>query len=194
MTTLDCRAQQCPHPVVATRKALLAAPDAPLTVLVGDDTARQNVTRLAASLGFTVQETPADGGFALALAPGSRPEAQRAMTTAGGRTVLFLTSDVMGAGSDELGRLLLKNFLFTLTELEQVPDAIYCVNAGVKLACRGSESREALEKLACMGTDIACCGLCLDYFHLKEELAVGRATNMLEIAESLLSAGRIIRP
>lgn len=194
MQTLDCRAQQCPHPVVAARKALLAAPDAPLTVLVGDDIARQNVTRLGASLGFSVRESATEGGFALTLTPGARLAGNIATAPASGKTILFLTADVMGSGSDELGRLLLKNFLFTLTEFDTVPDAIYCVNAGVKLACRGSESREALEKLACMGTDIACCGLCLDFFHLKEELAVGRATNMLEIAESLQQAGRIIRP
>ncbi|HAD04971.1 MAG: hypothetical protein A2091_08065 [Desulfuromonadales bacterium GWD2_61_12] len=194
MTTLDCRAQQCPYPVVAARQALLAAPEQVLTVLVGDDTARQNVTRLAISLGCAVQEAPTEGGFALTLTPGLRPPPGGATATVSGKTVLFIASDVMGSGNDDLGKLLLKNFLFTLTELDAAPDAIYLVNAGVKLAVHGAESREALDKLACMGTDIAACGLCLDFFHLKEELAVGRVTNMLDIAEGLLHAGRIVRP
>ena len=100
----------------------------------------------------------------------------------------------MGSGNDELGRLLLRNYLMTLLDLDQAPDLLYFVNSGVKLACRGSEVREALEQLGCRGTDIAACGLCLEFLGLKEELAVGRTTNMFEIAQSLSTAGRVIRP
>jgi selenium metabolism protein YedF len=193
MQTLDCRQQQCPHPVVAARKALLAAPQAPLTVLVGDDIARQNIIRLGESFGCQLSAAPVEGGFALTLTPGAKPATAAATASVSGKTVLFLASDSMGSGSDELGQLLLKNYLFTLTELGQAPDAIFCVNAAVKLVVREAETREALEKLACMGTDIAACGLCLDFFHLKEQLAVGRVTNMLDIAENLQQAGKIIR-
>lgn len=193
MKTLDCRAHKCPHPVVETRRLLLAEPGLPLTVLVGDEAARENISRLAASQGYGIRVEPAEGGFALELSPGEKPAA-----TAGpavqGKTVAFVSSDAMGSGSDELGRILLKNFLFTLTELESVPDVLLFVNAGVKLTTEGSEALEALEKLACLGADIASCGLCLDYYHLKETLAVGRVTNMLDIAETLQKAGRIIRP
>lgn len=193
MKILDCRAHKCPHPVVETRKQMLAEPGAALTVLVGDTTARENISRLAASQGYTVRAEPTEGGFALQLNPGEKP-AETAGPAVQGKTVAFVSSDAMGNGSDELGRLLMKNFLFTLTELETVPDVLLFVNAGVKLTTEGSESLEALEKIACMGADIASCGLCLDFFHLKEKLAVGRATNMLDIAETLQKAGRIIRP
>jgi selenium metabolism protein YedF len=193
MKTLDCRAHRCPHPVVETRRLLLSEPGLPVTVLVGDETARENVCRLARSEGYEIRVSETEGGFALALTPGEKPPGAVAPAVRG-KTVAFVTSDGMGSGSEELGRLLLKNFLFTLTELERVPDVILFVNAGVKLACRGSETLDALEKLACLGTDIAACGLCLDFFHLKAELAVGRATNMLDIAETLLKAGRVIRP
>ena len=193
MKTLDCRAQKCPHPVVEARRLLLSEPGLPVTVLVGDDTARENVSRLARSEGYEIRVSETEGGFALALTPGEKP-AGIAAPAVRGKTVAFVTADVMGSGSDELGRLLLKNFLFTLAELESVPDVILFVNAGVKLACRGSEALDALEKLACLGTDIAACGLCLDFFHLKEDLAVGRVTNMLNIAQTLQQAGRIIRP
>jgi len=193
MTTLDCRAHRCPHPVVETRKLLLAEPDTELTVLVGDDAARENVSRLAAGQGYGVRVEDAEGGFALVLTPGITP-AEAAGAAVQGKTVAFISSDAMGSGSDELGRLLMKNFLFTLTELETAPDVLLFVNAGVKLTTDGSEALEALEKLACMGADVASCGLCLDYFHLKDKLAVGRVTNMLDIAQTLRKAGRTIRP
>jgi selenium metabolism protein YedF len=179
--------------VVETRKLLLAEPGAPLTVLVGDATGRENISRLAASQGYSVRVTTTEGGFALELTPGEKP-AEAAGPAVQGKTVAFIAADAMGSGSDELGRILLKNFLFTLTELETVPDVLLFVNAGVKLTTAGSEALEALEKLACMGADIASCGLCLDYYHLKDKLAVGRVTNMLDIAETLQKAGRTIRP
>jgi selenium metabolism protein YedF len=194
MKTLDCRAHQCPKPVVDTRKALLAAPGEPLSVLVGDTVARENVARLAASQGYAVAASPTEGGFALELTPGAAPPAHRADGAATGPTVVFVTAETLGSGDDQLGRLLMKNFLITLLELDQAPDALYFVNAGVKLACAGSELLEALDQLACRGTDIAACGLCLDFFGLKEQLTAGRATNMFDIVTTLSNAGKVIRP
>ncbi len=194
MKTLDCRAYKCPHPVVETRKLLIAEPGIPLAVLVGDETSRENVTRLAKSRGYQVKTDPAEGGFTLELTPGGEAVAGAATAPAQEKTVVFVASDAMGSGSDELGRLLMKNFLFTLLELDPVPDTLLFVNAGVKLTARGSEVLEAMDKLACLGADIASCGLCLDYYHLKEDLAVGRVTNMLEIAETLRQADRTLRP
>ncbi len=193
MNTLDCRAHKCPQPVVETRKKLLSAPGEPLTVLVGDATARENVSRMARSQGYGVKESTTEGGFALELSPGA-PPGSTTEAPAEGKTVVYIGSDQMGSGDPELGRILLKNFIFTLTEAEQTVDTIFFVNAGVKLACRGSELIEALEKLACLGADIASCGLCLEFYGLKERLAVGRSSNMLEIVEGLQKAGRILRP
>lgn len=194
MKTLDCRAHKCPYPVVEARKLILAEPGIPVCVLVGDDTARENVSRLAKSQGYAVQIQSSEGGFALELTPSGESQTAAVGAAIQGKTVVFVASDAMGNGSDELGHILLKNFIFTLTELDPAPNALLFVNAGVKLTSKGSDVLDALEKLACMGADIASCGLCLDYFHLKEQLAVGRVTNMLDIAETLRTAGRTIRP
>ncbi|MDO3377060.1 sulfurtransferase-like selenium metabolism protein YedF [Geoalkalibacter halelectricus] len=194
MQTLDCRRQQCPHPVIETRKLILASSGEPLEVLVGDEIARENVTRLAQNQGYQVSTSAAEGGFALRLTRGDRQPADRAVPAVSGQTLVFISADTLGAGSDELGRVLLKNFIFTLAELDTPPDSIYFVNAGVKLVCAASEVREALEKLACAGTDIAACGLCLEFFHLIDQVAVGRVTNILDIVTALSEAGRIIRP
>lgn len=194
MKILDCRGQVCPYPVVEARKLLLAEPGIPVQILVGDDIARDNITRLATSQGYHITTESTSGGFSLQLTPGSAATATATAAAIRGKSVLFLTADTLGSGDDELGRLLLKNYLFTLTELAAAPDTILLVNAGVKLACSGSEVREALDQLACLGSDIASCGLCLDFYHLKDQLQVGRITNMLDIADSLHQAGRIIRP
>ena len=194
MKQIDCRNWQCPQPVIEVRKAILADPQEILEVLLADDAAYQNVSRLAQNSGFSIQEKSGDGFTCLTLTPGQAPDKTAVKPQIGGSTVLLCASEKLGEGDEELGRLLLKNFLITLLDTTGIPDAIYFVNSGVKLACAGAETVEILEKLACRGIDIASCGLCLEYYKLKEKLQVGRITNMLEIAEAQLSAGRIIRP
>ena len=193
MSILDCRGQQCPHPVVQVRRQLLAAPATPLQVLVSDAAARDNVSRLAASLGYQVRVEATGGDFSLELSPGEQPAAAIAGAVAG-PTVLFIASDQMGQGDPDLGHLLLKNFLFTLAENDKAPDQVLFVNAGARLTVHGSDVIEALQKLADLGADIATCGLCLEFFGLKDALRIGRVTNMLEIATALQTAGRIVRP
>lgn len=194
MKQIDCRNWQCPQPVIEVRKALLADPDQVVEVLLADEAALENVRRLAESSGYAVNEEPGEEFVSLVLTPGSQQQAQNNAVAVSGPTVLLCASDKLGEGDEELGQLLLKNFFITLLDTTEVPDKIYFVNAGVKLACSGAETVEILNKLACRGVDIASCGLCLDFYKLKEDLQVGRITNMLEIAEAQLNAGRIIRP
>lgn len=193
MKTLDLRNLQCPHPVIQSRKALLDEPGIDLTVLISDETARDNLTRLAGSMNYSAQVTSEGDGFHVILTPDTsqQSDSNQAVTR---RTVVFITAETMGSGDDELGRLLLKNFLITMTEMTDLPEAIYLVNAGVKLVCEGSELLEVFDKLGCLGIDIAACGLCLEFFHLKEKHSLGRTTNMLEIAAALQNADGIIKP
>jgi selenium metabolism protein YedF len=193
METLDCRGQQCPQPVVQTRQLMLAQPASTLKVLVDDDVARDNITRLAKSLGYTASIDQSAATFEISLTPGDAPKKAETSTSNSGPTVLFIGSDEMGSGDTKLGQILMKNFIFTLIEADKAPDAIYFVNSGVKLTVGGSDVIEALEELANRGVDVASCGLCLEFFDVKESLAVGRISNMLELVNALEGAGNIIR-
>ncbi len=196
MKQLDYRQFQCPHPVVETRKEILANPGLTFQVLVADQVSCENIGRLATSLNYRLDQQPAEQGYLLTLTPAAGATTETAEPTpapsAAGQAVVFISSDRMGDGDPELGKILLKNYLITLTELDQLPATILFVNSGVRLACQGSEVLEALNRLACSGVDIASCGLCLDFYQLKEKLAVGRITNMLEIAEAQLQTGRLV--
>ena len=107
--------------------------------------------------------------------------------------VIFITSDQMGNGDAKLGQILMKNFIFTLIEADKLPDAIYCVNSGVRLTIDDSDVLEPLVELANRGVDIASCGLCLEFFDAKDALAVGRISNMLDLVNALEGAGNIVR-
>jgi selenium metabolism protein YedF len=193
MVILDCRGQQCPQPVVQVRHQMLVSPEAPLRVMVSDAAARDNVARLAASRGYRIDVSAQAGGFQLDLAPAGAAAGQPA-GPASGPTVILIASDQMGSGDVKLGQILMKNFLFTLAENDSAPDLLLFVNAGARLTVGGSDVIEPLQRLIELGTDIATCGLCLEFFGLKEALVTGRVTNMLEIATSLQTAGRVIRP
>ena len=191
MKDLDVRGMACPLPVVSVKRALEEGEGA-LRVLLDDGTPRENVRRFAEGRGLQVLEEPAEGGYALTLSGGGAPASAGAAGPAGPVVMLF-SSDRLGDGPEELGRLLMKNFIMTLTELSEPPDRMLFINTGVHLTTDGSEVLEALGALANRGAEILSCGICLDFFHKKDKLAAGQVTNLFTAAESMLKAGSFIR-
>jgi selenium metabolism protein YedF len=110
------------------------------------------------------------------------------------RTAVLLASEVLGQGEDELGRILMRSFLKTMLELDPLPWRLLLLNTGVKLAIEESDLIDDLRALAGRGVEILCCGTCLDYFHSKDLLQVGRISNMHEILSSLAGADQVLRP
>ena len=99
--------------------------------------------------------------------------------------VLFIDSDSLGRGSEELGKILMRSLLQTLEQMEPRPKTIIFLNSGVKLACEGSEVLEDLQEFSKKGVEILSCGTCLDYFGIKKKLLVGKVSNMFENIELL---------
>jgi len=195
MQTIDCRNMACPLPVVTVKRALEGAGGESIRVLLDDGAPRENVIRFAAGRGYRVSEEIADGGYALVIdGVGSAEAEDAANPRKSGPAVILVASDRLGDGPEELGRLLMKNFLITLLDLQKLPDRIFFVNTGVLLTTEGSELLGALEQLGNRGVEILSCGVCLDYFQRKDKLSVGQVTNMFTIADALLTSGEVIRP
>jgi selenium metabolism protein YedF len=203
---VDARGRACPEPVVLTKKALETADE--ITVIVDNSTAEENVRRFAVSRKCTVQverqggesrlliKKPLHGGDSSgarkAEIPGhAQDEALR--QAASGPLVLVIASDRMGAGNDELGMVLMRSFLHTLGEAEQSPDTMIFFNTGVRLAVQGSEVLDDLRALCNKGVRMLVCGTCLGFFEMKDKLAVGQVSNMYDITETMLGAGKVIR-
>ena len=193
--------EQCPIPVVKTLKALQALTGpACVEVHVDNETAVQNVTRLAANKQIPVRsEKLEENHFVLYLeaekaAEASQPETAACQPDRRGDLVVAVTSDAMGHGSEELGRTLMKGFLYALSQQEELPATILFYNGGAKLTTQGSLSLEDLKSMEAQGVQILTCGTCLNYYGLTERLAVGGVTNMYAIVETLTKAGRVVKP
>ncbi|NTW77969.1 MAG: sulfurtransferase-like selenium metabolism protein YedF [Syntrophaceae bacterium] len=194
MKIIDCRKMACPIPVITTKRALEEAAGETVQIILDPGAPRENVTRFASGRGYTVQEAAFEDGYALTIGGGDPAPVGRATETAPeGKAVILVTSDRLGDGADELGRLLMKNFIITLLDLERLPDRMLFLNSGVLLTSEGSEVLEALEALGNRGVEILSCGICLDFYHKKDSLKAGSATNMFTTAESLMQAGSVIR-
>lgn len=200
MIQLDYSQHKCPYPVVETRKQILANPGQSLEVLVGDQAGRDNVSRLADKMGYQAGAEATGTGFRLTLTPNGEavaatPQQQPDKVVVGsGKTVIYCGSDRMGDGDDGFGRVLMRNFITTLLEMDPLPDMVLFVNSGINLTTEGSDVLEALEKLHDQGVDLATCGLCLEFYQKKEQLKVGRVTNMYEMVEVQCQALRVVSP
>lgn len=194
---IDARNLKCPKPVVLTLEALPKLKDGEsLDILVNDNVALSNLMRLAASkkLDFYANQQGAD--TVIKLVPradseiGSDTAAEEAQAfcdvpaaAPAAPTVIAVDTDTMGRGNEELGHILMKGFIYALAHQEKVPDTMLFYNGGAHLTCEGSESLDDIKELAARGTKILTCGTCLDFYGIKDKLAVGEVTNLYAIAE-----------
>jgi selenium metabolism protein YedF len=193
---IDARSKACPEPVVLTKKALETHDE--VVVLVNDKVAEENVSRLAQGMGCSVsiERTGDEASLRIIRPSASAGESVGACTGfygLSGPVVVVIASDCMGSGNDELGRVLMKSFLHTLAEGTLKPEVMIFLNTGVKLAAQGSEVLDDLKALADAGVRVLACGTCLGFFKLKDKLGVGRISNMYDISETMLKAGKVIR-
>ena len=199
---IDCRGMACPLPVVNAKKAAeeLHAGDQ-LTVLVDNETAVQNLTRFASHKGHKTRgEKKGEKEYAVIMEIGSNSsepetEAQECAVDMRKKGMLVvLSANTMGSGDEKLGTALMKAFVFALTKQDQLPETILCYNTGAYLTCQDADTLEDLKLLESEGVTILTCGTCLDFYGLKEKLAVGGVTNMYDIVERMEKAAVVVKP
>ena len=201
---VDCKGMACPLPVVNAKKAAeeLNSGDV-LTILVDNEIAVQNLIRFGEHRGFTVTaEKKAEKEYAVIMnivGGNERKVVKEEAAVCGPDSrrkgmLVVLSANTMGSGDPKLGTTLMKAFVFALTKQDQLPDTVLCYNTGAYLTCEGADTLEDLKLLESEGVTILTCGTCLDFYGLKEKLAVGGATNMYDIVERMENAAQIIKP
>lgn len=202
MITVNAMGDACPIPVIKTKKAMQGVTGAEtIEVLVDNEIAVQNVTKMAQSSGGTVtSEKLGEKEFKVTIQLNGAVQSQEeeaivnCVPDSRKNTVVVISADHMGEGKEDLGKVLLKGFIYALTQLDELPKAILFYNGGAKITTEGSDSLEDLKTLESQGVEIMTCGTCLDYYGLKEKLQVGTVTNMYSIVETMNGADKVIRP
>ena len=214
---IDARGKQCPLPVIEAKNAIAGMTEAgTVEVLVDNEIAVQNLTKMANHKGLVARsEKKAEqeyvvwievteeaarenaGRGAKAPAASQRAEEKEEACMPDGRkkkTVVVLGADHMGEGDEKLGKILMKGFVYALTQLEELPETVLLYNSGAYLSCEGSDSLEDLKSLEAQGVEIMTCGTCLNHYGLTEKLGVGSVTNMYVIAQTMVEADNFVKP
>jgi selenium metabolism protein YedF len=220
---IDARLLACPEPVVLTRKAILESESNKIKVLVSQEEQTENIARMAEKEGWSAHVKEKDEHFEVKLKreKSSKKDKDRGKNSKKKKhkhedeeehdgecceeseedesekgeydLTVFVASSHFGEGDPELGRILMAAFVKTLKEISPRPARVIFANSGVMLTTGDSDLIPELKKLEESGVEILSCGTCLDFYHLKEKLRVGKSSNMYEIASALAASERVIK-
>lgn len=187
---IDCKGLKCPQPVINTKKYFDSIEKGEATVIVDNEVAKNNILKLASSSNFKSSVKEEDGIFSITL---TKEEGCCTAILSDKKFTVVISSDKLGNGDDQLGSVLMKSYIFALSESEKLPDDLLFLNSGVKLTTEGSIVLDNLQKMQDNGTKIASCGTCLDFYGIKDKLAIGEITNMYAIVEKMNNADNTIK-
>lgn len=187
---LDCKKLACPQPVIKTKKALDSINQGIVVVIVDNDIAKENVILFAKSAGFKTDVEKKEGEYQITITKEEVQSIEAVETECS--TVYLITSNMFGQGPPDLGEVLMKSLMLTITETSPAPQALLFLNSGVLMTCEGSSVIGQLHSLSSKGTVLISCGTCLEYYKLKNKLIAGRVGNMLEINGYLSKAAKVI--
>lgn len=198
---VDTRGLPCPQPVIKTKEAFELSRGEPLLVIVSNKESRDNVIRFLTHKGAEIDRLEEKGGEfyihtkEISGTPKEDLKPEDYICTsqpAGIGTTIFINKDRIGHGSNELGSNLIKAYIATIKDLSVQPKTICFMNSGVKLTLQGTETLPYLKELESRGVEMLVCGTCLGYFNVKEQLGVGRISNMYDISETMLKSSKVI--
>lgn len=204
MKIVDTKGQLCPAPLIATKKALKETREGEsFIVLTDNQTSFNNLGRFLTDnkCTFSVTEEAGVWKFIVKRNSGEIPDSNveeyctpEIAHFDKGNFVVVISSDKMGDGDAELGHLLILNFIKALKDLDKLPKKIVFYNNGVTIVTKKSPVIEHLMDLEKMGVELLLCATCVNYYKLESEVGAGILSNMYSIAESMTSAGSVIKP
>ena len=191
MVKVDAIGQVCPAPIIMTQNALKDIEEGQVEVSVDNRISLENLQKMSKEMGYDYTVEESGDIFKIVI---NKMRESVELRESEENTVVVIDSLHMGKGDVELGRILMKGFIYTLSEIEELPKTILFYNEGVKLAIEGAESLQDLKSLEERGVEILSCGTCLNFYGITEKLRVGSVTNMYTILEKQMKATRVIKP
>lgn len=194
---VDAKGKLCPIPVVLAKKEIDGGA-AEFTVEADNATAVENLQRLADSQGYRTTVQSADGVFSIDFTKAPCEQAgpsgadARDAGPADRSWAVFVGRETVGEGDPELGGSLMKMFFYTLSQSDDLPEAVLFMNGGVKLPTLNDQVAGHLCELAGKDVDVLVCGTCLNFYGIADKLQVGTVSNMYDIVERMKRAGKVV--
>ena len=191
MIKVNAIGEVCPKPVIMTKKALKEIESGVVEVSVDNQTSKENVEKMAKEMGHTFETKEEGNVFVITITKSGEKQENSSKEE---NIVISIGSDKMGEGEDELGKILIKGFIYALTEAETLPKTVLLYNKGVLLASTFEDTVKDLKVLEERGVEILSCGTCANFYHVQEQIKVGTLTNMYTILERQMKATKVIKP
>ena len=197
MKIIDAKGKPCPTPVILAKQAI-AGGEAAFLIEVDNQTAVENLKRLASSQGFAAAVQEADGAFTLEFSrngetcPACEATADVPLPAPSRHYAVFVGRDIIGSGDRELGTNLMRMFFYTLASGDDLPQSVLFMNDGVKLPALDDQVVEHLKSLQSRGVEVLVCGTCLNFYGLSDKLRVGTVSNMYDILSQMQSVPKVI--
>lgn len=192
------RGKQCPMPVIEAKRMLdNEIAGEVIAVRVDNEIAVENLKKLAASRGAVSKAKKLQNDDFVVEIDGGGTKIDPVGEVKGKSvtgTVIVVASDRMGEPEEELGKILMKGFIYAVSRLDELPLAVLFYNGGARLTTEDSDSLEDLKEMVAQGVEILTCGTCLKYLGLEDRLKVGSVSNMYDIVDRMASAETVIRP
>ncbi|GAA0726582.1 sulfurtransferase-like selenium metabolism protein YedF [Clostridium malenominatum] len=191
MKFIDCTGLKCPMPVIQTKRFFDSIEEGVAEIIVDNEIAKNNIIKYSTNNGysFEIKEEKEDF-YKIIINKNGKSEEVKDYSKS---ITLVVADNKLGAGSEELGSILMRSYFFALTESNDLPKNIIFLNSGVNLTTEGSAVLESLKKLEEKGAAIYSCGTCLDYYNLKDKLQIGEISNMYDIVEKMNSSHNTIK-
>ena len=192
---IDAKGKNCPMPVIMAKKEIDAGVKF-FEIEVDNKIAVENLKKLANSQGFTTTIKENNGNFKVDFSNGCE-ECEEVLAKVEGKKPLgnwsiFVNKEIIGAGDDELGKSLMKMFIYTISEGDDLPKSILFMNGGVKVPTLNEQAIEHLKVLEDKGVELLVCGACLNFYGIEEKLQVGKISNMYDITNAMKDASKVI--
>lgn len=191
MIKVNAIGEVCPKPVIMTKKALKEIESGVVEVSVDNQTSKENVEKMAKEMGHTFETKEEGNVFVITITKSGEKQENSSKEE---NIVISIGSDKMGEGEEELGKILIKGFIYALTEAETLPKTVLLYNKGVLLASTFEDTVKDLKVLEERGVEILSCGTCANFYHVQDQIKVGTLTNMYTILERQMKAAKVIKP
>ena len=191
MKIIDCKKLNCPLPVVNTKKYFDSIESGEATIVVDNETAKNNVMKFAKKQGYETSNEDKEDAFYIKIKKGKNKDKKDKSQNK--KFTIVVTNDKLGHGNDELGKILMKSYIFALSQADIIPTDLIFINGWVNLTVEDSHVLDSLNKLNERGTKIQVCGTCLDFYQLKEKVAIGEISNMYTIVETMNESDKTIK-